>query len=72
MTTTNTTMTDRYIAAALKGVRAEQRQDVAAELRGSIADAVDARMAQGDAPEAAELAVLVELGDPIRLAAEYS
>lgn len=72
MTTTNATMTDRYVAAALKGVHDDQRQDVAAELRGSIADAVDARMAQGDAPEAAERAVLVELGDPMRLAAEYT
>ena len=72
MTTTNATMTDRYVAAALKGVHDDQRQDVAAELRGSIADAVDARTAQGDAPEAAERAVLVELGDPMRLAAEYT
>lgn len=72
MTTTNATMTDRYISAALKGVRADQRQDVAAELRGSIADAVEARTSQGDAPEAAERAVLVELGDPMRLASGYS
>lgn len=72
MTTTNASMTDRYVAAALKGVRADQRDDVAAELRGSIADAVDARLAQGDTPDAAERAVLVGLGDPMRLAAEYS
>lgn len=72
MTTTKASMTDRYVVAALKGVHADQRQDVAAELRGSIADAVDDRMAQGEAPDAAERAVLLGLGDPTRLAAEYS
>ena len=70
--TTKSSMTDRYVAAALRGVRADQRADVAAELRGSIADAVDAHMAQGETPEAAERAVLVDLGDPTRLAADYS
>jgi hypothetical protein len=72
MTTTNASMTDRYVAAALKGVATEQRTDVAAELRGSIADAVDARVAQGESPDDAERAVLTGLGDPTRLAAEYS
>jgi hypothetical protein len=72
MTTTNASMTDRYVAAALKGVRADQRDDVAAELRGSITDAVEARLARGEDPDAAERAALVELGDPMRLAAEYA
>ena len=49
-TTTNASLTDRYVAAALKGVQADQREDVAAELRGSIADAVDVRTAQGESP----------------------
>ena len=72
MTTVRETLTDRYVAAALKGVREDQRGDVAAELRGSIADAIDSRMASGEAPEVAEREVLTGLGDPVRLAAGYS
>ncbi len=72
MKATNDSMTDRYVAAALKGVREDQRADVAAELRGSIADAVDARVGQGTAADVAEREVLTGLGDPTRLAAEYS
>ena len=71
-TTTNASLTDRYVAAALKGVQTDQREDVAAELRGSIADAVEVRTSQGESPDTAERAVLLELGDPTRLAAEYS
>jgi hypothetical protein len=71
-TTTNASLTDRYVAAALKGVQADQRDDVAAELHGSIADAVEVRTSQGQTPDAAERAVLLELGDPTRLAAGYS
>ena len=71
-TTTNASLTDRYVAAALKGVQADQREDVAAELRGSIADAVEVRTSQGESPDTAERAVLLELGGPTRLAAGYS
>ena len=71
-TTTHASLTDRYVAAALTGVQADQRADVAAELRVSIADAIDARTAHGESPDTAERAVLPELGDPMRLAAEYS
>jgi hypothetical protein len=69
---TDTTLTDRYVAAALHGVPADERGDLELELRGSIADAVDARVAAGDSPEDAESAVLVELGDPGRLADRYT
>lgn len=72
MRTTNGSMTDRYVAAALKRVPEDQRSDVSAELRGSIADAVDARTEQGEDADVAERAVLTELGDPTRLAAEYA
>lgn len=71
-TTTNASLTDRYVAAALKGVQADQREDVAAELRASIADAVEVRTSQGENSDDAERAVLLELGDPTRLAAGYS
>ncbi len=72
MTTTHETLTDRYVAAALRGVRDDQRADVAAELRGSIADAIDARIERGETADVAEREVLTGLGDPMRLASEYS
>src|SRR5690606_23087307 len=46
--------------------------EVRDELRASIADAVDARTEQGEPLEAAERAVLSELGDPSILAAGYA
>lgn len=70
--TTTPTRAERYIYAAVQSLPEKQRADVAAELRGSIQDAIDARMEQGLAAEAAETAVLTELGDPERLAASFS
>ena len=67
-----TTLTDRYVAAAVRTVPELQRDDLAAELRGSIDDQIEARIADGEAPEAAERAVLTELGDPDKLAAQYT
>ncbi|MFI9847568.1 permease prefix domain 1-containing protein [Nonomuraea sp. NPDC051941] len=49
-----------------------QRPDIERELRASIADAVDDRVAAGADPAEAEFAVLTELGDPARLAAGYA
>ena len=70
--TTPTSFTDRYVDAAMRTVPEPQREDLAAELRASIDDQIEARVEQGDAPEAAERAVLTELGDPDRLAAQYT
>jgi hypothetical protein len=67
-----TTLTDRYIAAAMRTVPEAQRADLAAELRGSIDDQIDARVEDGDERDAAEYAVLTELGDPEKLAAGYT
>lgn len=67
-----TTLTDRYIYTALRSVPASKRSDIEAELRTLIADAVDARVAAGEDPVAAETAALTELGDPVRLAASYT
>jgi hypothetical protein len=50
----------------------KQRSDLAEELRGSIADQIDARVEMGEGPDAAERAVLTELGDPDKLAAGYT
>jgi hypothetical protein len=67
-----TTLTDRYVAATLRAVPEKSRGDLQRELRASIEDAVEARIAKGEAPEAAETAALTELGDPVQLAASYS
>lgn len=68
-----TSLTDRYVAATAREIDESQRADVERELRATIADMVDARLdAEPTTPEAAERAVLVELGDPMRLAASYS
>ncbi|HEX7490328.1 MAG TPA: permease prefix domain 1-containing protein [Candidatus Limnocylindrales bacterium] len=67
-----TTLTDRYIAATLRSVPEKSRGDLERELRASIGDDVDARVARGDGPDAAEIAALTELGDPARLAAAYA
>lgn len=69
---TNPTLTDRYIDAAMRSVPEDQRSDLTAELRASIADQIDARVSDGEAPEAAERDVLTGLGDPDVLAASYT
>jgi len=70
MTTAN--LTDRYVDAAMRTVPENQRGDLAAELRGSIDDQIDARVADGEDTASAERAVLIELGDPDKLAAQYT
>ena len=58
-----TSLTDRYIDAALRSIPAKQRAEIELELRASIADAME------DRPETE---VLAELGHPSRLAASYT
>ena len=67
-----TTLTERYIAATIEGLPDNLRSEVRPELEASIADAVDARMANGEDHETAEREVLTELGDPAVLAAGYA
>ena len=67
-----TTLTDRYVAVTLRSVPEKSRGDLERELRASIGDAIDARVAKGEKPDAAEVAVLTELGDPAQLAAAYA
>ncbi|MFD4960549.1 permease prefix domain 1-containing protein [Microbacterium sp. NPDC058389] len=69
---TTDTLTDRYVDAAMRTVREDQRADLATELRGSIDDQIEARIAEGADPESAERAVLTNLGDPDLLAAGYT
>jgi hypothetical protein len=66
------TLTDRYVWAVLKSLPESKRLDIDRELRASIADDVDARVASGEQPAAAERAVLLDLGEPARLAASYT
>ncbi|MFE5672359.1 permease prefix domain 1-containing protein [Agromyces sp. NPDC056523] len=66
------TLTDRYVWAAARRMPEAQRTEFGRELRERIGDEVDARLADGTAPADAERAVLVELGDPDALAAEYA
>lgn len=70
--TTTTSLTERYISATIRSLRPTAQADVRAELEASIADAIEARVEQGEAPETAERAVLTELGDPGILAAGYA
>jgi hypothetical protein len=63
------TLIERYLAAAVRGLPEKQRADVEAELRSSIADEVEDRVAAGEGRTAAERSVLEGLGEPTRLAA---
>lgn len=67
-----TTLTDRYVAAVLRVIPEAHRTDIQAELQAAIGDAIDERVASGQVHDAAERAVLNGLGEPARLAAEYS
>ncbi len=69
---TETTLTDRYLAAVSRAVPEDLRADITEELRASIADQIDARIEAGEPSDAAEHAVLTELGDPAVLASGYS
>lgn len=66
-----TTLTQRYVHAAVAGVPEPARDDVAEELSASVADAVDALVAHGVTPERAEVQALTELGDPAILAERF-
>lgn len=61
-------LTERYLAAALRGIPQRQKADVERELRSSIGDAIDDRVGAGEERESAERAVLEGMGDPARLA----
>jgi hypothetical protein len=60
---------DRYVWAVARELPSSLREDVARELRATIADMVEAR---GADDEQASRDVLMELGDPVELAAQYT
>lgn len=67
-----TSLPERYIAATIKDLPPQLHAEVRLELEASIADAIEARVAQGEDRHSAQRAVLTELGDPAVLAADYT
>ncbi|MEU8128572.1 permease prefix domain 1-containing protein [Micromonospora sp. NPDC049049] len=66
------TLTDRYLAATLRSVPAQRRDEIANELRASIDDMIEGRTDGGQDATTAEREVLTELGNPDVLAARYA
>jgi hypothetical protein len=66
-----TILTDRYIWAVRGALPAAQRDELEPEVRALVADAIEARAADGLDADAAERAAITELGDPKLLAARY-
>lgn len=64
------TLTERYVHEVVRRIPADQRTDVADELRTTIADTIEARESADE--QEAEREVIAEMGDPIRLAARYA
>lgn len=67
-----TTLTDRYVWAVIRSLPEKQRDDIERELRASVDDAMEARVAAGEPIRTAERDTLLELGDPDRLSASYA
>ncbi|MCO1598531.1 permease prefix domain 1-containing protein [Micromonospora sp. RHAY321] len=66
------TLTDRYLAATLRSVPTQRREEIATELRASIEDMIEDRAGGGQDATTAEREVLTELGNPDLLAARYA
>lgn len=71
VSTRHTTLTDRYVWTVTRHLSADIGPDVAQELRATIDDAVDDKVAAGLDGEAAEREAISELGDPDVLARQY-
>lgn len=65
-------LTDRYLAATLRSVPVQRREELETELRASIEDMIEGRTGSGQDATTAEREVLTELGNPDRLAARYA
>ena len=66
-----TTLTDRYVWTVTRALPPEAGPDVARELRSSIEETIEGRVAAGEDPGAAERETVLGLGDPDVLAREY-
>jgi hypothetical protein len=67
-----TTLTDRYVWGVLRAIPEAERSELEPEIRALVADAVEARLADGATGADAERAALIELGDPEILAGRYT
>jgi len=65
-------LTSRYVYATTRNLREPRRSEIARELTASIDEMVAARIEGGESEEAAEREVLLGLGDPNTLAAQYA
>lgn len=63
-----TTLTDRYVWAVSRQLPPETGPDVARELRATLADTIEDKVAAGLDPDRAEREAITELGDPDVLA----
>lgn len=68
---TRSTLTDRYVWTVTRHLSAETGPDVAQELRASIGDAIDDKVAAGCDAGTAEREAVSEMGDPDVLARQY-
>lgn len=68
---TATTLIDRYVWTVTRHLPADTGPDVARELRSTIEETVEGRMAEGEDRAVAEREALLGLGDPDVLAREY-
>jgi hypothetical protein len=66
-----TTLTQRYVHAAVAGLPEAQREDLAEELNASVADAIDDLVAGGMGRDDAERKALKDLGDPTVLSERF-
>lgn len=66
-----TSLTERYVWTVTRQLPPETGPDVGRELRGAIEESVEARVAAGEDPAAAERETILGLGDPDVLAREY-
>ncbi|MCU1515538.1 MAG: putative rane protein, partial [Pseudarthrobacter sp.] len=71
-------LTDMYVAQVVRHLPEKSRPDIARELKATLADMVEERLANDGGPaagaaasNAAERAAVEELGDPARLALQY-
>lgn len=68
---TKSSLTERYIWAVTRQLPEGIGADVADELRSTLAETIEDKVAAGADPDAAEREALLELGDPDVLAREY-
>ena len=67
----STSLTERYVWTVTRHLPPETGPDVARELRGTIEETVEGRVAGGEDPVTAERETILGLGDPAVLAREY-